>query len=143
MTAARTFSTEADAANEQRAAALVAAHLRASPYHYGRYAPIDWYFERGGIVVAVAEVKTRKFQWGAFDDIYLAHTKWLHLMFAYHYNDVAALFVVQAIDRLMMVDVIDIPSAPVRILGRTPRPGSTHDQEPILRVPIVVFREIN
>jgi hypothetical protein len=134
--------TAEDTQRERAVAEILARRWNAQIYHMGEFAPLDWYFERGGQVVAVAELKCRRVRWGTYPSIFLAHTKWCHLMFAYHYNDVDALFVVQSEDRLMYASADEIPAAPLLMLGRPARPGAPHDREPMLEVPLACFREV-
>ena len=136
------FYTAAHARTEAEVAEVLAERWRARPYHYGKYAPLDWYFVRGEDVVAVAELKCRNIRWGDYPSIYLSYQKFLHLMFAYTYSQLAALYVIRSVDRLMYIPVEDIPAEPVQIRGRPPRPGAVHDQEPMLQISTSLFRPV-
>lgn len=136
-----TLQTPGYAAHEKKVADYLAQRWHARAYSMGAYAPLDWYFERADKVVAVAELKMRNVEWAKYPSIFLSHNKWCALMFAYHYNEVEALFVVQARDALMYVPVIEVPANPIVMRSRIPpRPTAPHDRAPVLEVATRLFR---
>lgn len=134
------YATELDRANEDEIAALLGVAWGCDLRSFGAFAPLDWYAQRGGALVAVLELKCRTHPTDRYPTVYLAVRKWLALNLAAVGLDVPALFVVRFTDQVRYLRV-GAEAMPARILGRRDR-GAPLDIEPIIEVPVEAMHTV-
>lgn len=136
------FATDADRGNEADAIARLEAAWQCSVKRFGHMAPIDFFCEQHGRLVAVAELKSRMHAAGTYPDVFLNLRKWLALQLASIGLNVPALFIVRFTDRMLYVPISDLHAPDVTIGGTRRIVKSRSDIEPVVLVPISEMREV-
>ena len=109
----------------------------------GHASEIDYYAHRGGNVLAVIEIKSRKHESDKYPTLYLSMRKWLALLMASIGMGAHPFFVAGYSDNVIRyINAYDADARNIKILGRTDR-GAANDQEPIIEVPIKHMRRIS
>lgn len=127
--------TARDRANEQEVAAVLEAAWNCTLRPFGHFAAIDWFAVRGGVPVAVVELKCRNCSSDSSTSVMLNVRKWLALNLAGVGLGVPAIFVVRFTDGIRWVAVGPEP-LPLRMAGDPRRPDPIGRSEPVLEVPI-------
>jgi len=138
------FHSEDDEKNEN-----LVGHLLEKPWRcvalraVDPYSRVDWNFVRGKVVIAIGELKARTHPIDKYPTVFLSVSKYEALMDRKRELDVKAVFVVRfSCGTIRWIHADEIDNTKVRIAGRPPRPGSVHDQEPIIDVPIAQMRRL-
>lgn len=132
--------TPADAEREAHAAEYMAAAWKCDMRPFGHLAPVDYYCERDGKLVAFVEVKAHHHPMDAHPNVLLDVHKWLALQLAAAGGGVPAYFAVVFDDALMFVDALDVAGCPLLITGRRDR--GRNDTHPAFQVPVNRFRRV-
>lgn len=137
------FTTTSDVTSENEISALLEREWGCEMRRFGLLAPLDWYSTRAGRLVGVLELKTRSHPFAQFPTVFLNVRKWLALTLASTGLGVPALFVVRWADSLGWCSVADVDARVHRIGGCSRRVKSDSDIEPVIEVPVELFRKIN
>lgn len=133
--------TPADAEREQQAAEYMAAAWKCELRPFGHLAPVDYYCERDGKLVAFVELKSHNHAMDAHPTVLLDVHKWLALQLAAAgAGGVPAYFAVVFDDAFVFVSAGDVSGCPVLITGRRDR--GRDDTHPAFQVPVDRFRRV-
>lgn len=137
------FSNEVDAQAEAEVGRRLEEAWSCKLHRFGRWAPIDWFAERGGEVVAVVEMKARTHATEAFATVFLNVRKWLTLQLYAIGMGVPAIYVVRfADDEVRYIDVRDVDTrrGRVKVAGLRRKVKGNSDIEPMIEVPLSEMR---
>jgi hypothetical protein len=137
-----TFSSMADATNEDRARHQLEIAWKCDLKRFGKLAPIDWFAGRHGRMVGLVELKTRDHAVGSYPTVFLNVRKWLALLLGHIGTGVPALYVVQWTDALRWINVMDIDARKIMIGGTMQIVKATSDIEPVILVPVADMRDV-
>lgn len=104
--------------------------------------PVDWRVFRDGLLVALAEFKRREIFHNQYPTVFLSEMKYDAMKEASEHHAVPAYYVIEFIDQTRSIDISRVDISGKSVCGRDPRPGSTHDQEVIIEIPIKEMKEI-
>ena len=130
------FKTDEDEQNEATIASTIEESWGCKLHSFGRLSPIDWWAERDGRVVGVAELKSRSHSVGKYPTVFLNVRKWLALILAGNGMGVPALFIVKWPDDARWIHVGTIDASMLRVGGCARTVKSRSDVEPVIDVPI-------
>lgn len=136
------FKTAADEASEQAVAEMLERAWGCTLRSFGRLSVIDWYAERHGRLVGLAELKSRSHPAGKYPTVFLNVRKWLALMLGSTGLGVPALFVVRFEDGVRWLPVADVDASRQRVGGCRRQVKSRSDVEPVIEVPIEALRAL-
>lgn len=129
-----TFATEDDRAAQEAAAITLGQAFHCTFRPFGHLSPIDWFAERHGRVVAVAEFKTRSHARGFYPTVFLNVRKWIALQLASIGLGVPAFFVVQFTDELCYTGLP--ATGHISIAGCSRMVKAISDVEPVFEIPV-------
>lgn len=119
-------------------------HWNCKLHKFGSLCPIDWYAERAGRLVGVAELKSRTHASDTFSTVYLSVRKWLALSLASIGLGCPALFVVSFTDGVRWISVADVDASAIRICGvnrnKAKAERDANAIEPIIDVPVASLK---
>jgi hypothetical protein len=137
------YTTEEDRANEAAAKALIEAKWECELFHFGIYAPIDWYATRNGGLASVIEFKAFTHGQDEYAHVWLNVRKWLALQLASIGLGIPAFYVVRFTDAMMYIKVTDIDASNHKMGGTKKRVKSVTDIEPVICIPVSYMRKFN
>jgi hypothetical protein len=97
------FQRRSDLAREHAAALRLDSAFTCRFHKFGALCPIEWFVERHGRLIGLAEYKWRPFPSTQYPTAYIALSKWYHLTFAAISHNVPAIHVWEYTDGLLWV----------------------------------------
>ena len=134
------YITPDDEANEDRIGARLGPILNCEFRRFARYTPLDQWAMRDERMVALAELKHRTHEYGAFPDTWLPLRKWLALVLGQQGCGVPAIYGVEWGDGAIgYAHAADInPRGRIRIV-RADNAEGPRAVEPVIEVPLDTF----
>jgi hypothetical protein len=143
----RIFHTRADTETEDAIAEEIARHWNCTLNRFAPLCPIDWYAERNGRLVGLAELKNRTHASHTYPTVFLSVRKWLALSLGSMGLDCPALFIANFTNGVRWINVADIDARAIRICGasrnRAKMMADGSAIEPIIEVPIASLKILN
>lgn len=130
------FKTDEDERSEAEVAAIASEVWNCQFHAFGRLSPVDWWVERDGRLVAVAELKTRTHDHRRYPTVFLNLRKWSALTMMSAGTGRPAFFVVRFTDGIYWVNVAQIDASKVIIGGCKKFVKARSDIEPVIEVPV-------
>jgi len=138
----RHFHTQQDIDHETEVAALASKAWGCEFRRFGTLTPIDWYAIREGRMSGLAELKSRHHSADKYPNAWLNVRKWLALMMGAAGLGVPAVYIVRFTDQVLWVPVAEIDGTMHRMAGCTHIVKSVNDIEPIIYIPLSLFRPL-
>lgn len=138
------YETDADLASEKAIATAWGAKYGAEPHKLpdGPRYSIDFWFTKGRVLVAVAEVKDRRGWKLEYGTIILGLSK-VKALYEYHLMGIPAYFIVRLIGSVYFIRIDDrIKDWVIDRMGRTDR-GDKDDMEPCYHIPMGAMTNCN
>ena len=99
------LSNERDRANEQHVIELVEDEWGCEVHRFSRLSPLDFWFEKHGRIVCVAELKARSNSSDHYKTVFLSLRKWMSLSLTSTCLGVPAVFIAKFTDDVRWIDI--------------------------------------
>jgi len=136
------FETVHDRKNEQEVADVMAKHWQVTMKKLPMSQRLDYAMMQGGTVVALCEIKCRKFKWGEFPDVMLSASKVKFANEMFKAFAVKTLFIVSDRENVIKFTPIHEATFSITFGGRTASPRDNQDSELIVNIPNDCFETI-
>lgn len=129
--------------NEDAAASALSRSWSCEFFRFADNSPVDWYCERDGHFIGVAEIKCRKVTLDTYPTIWLAVRKFEWLAIIAERHKCGAVFVVGYTDALAWIEQSEIAAEveTIKRAGRTDR-GLRNDVEPMIEIPVSSLKRV-
>lgn len=128
--------TDHDKKHESELVSLLQEKWGCEIHQFGNLCPIDYYAQRHGRLVGVAELKSRTHPSVKYQTVYLNARKWLAMMMAQVGMGCPAVFVVRFTDEVRFIQADLIDASKLEVGGCARRVKSRTDIEPVILVPV-------
>lgn len=137
------FQTKEDRDNELEVATLVEGVWHCKFHRFGALSPVDWFAERMGRLVGIAELKSRPHERNRYPTVFLNVRKWLSLTVGSVGLGCPAVFIVKFNDGVFWCRVSEIDASNQKIGGCSKIVKSHSDIEPVIEVPVLLLTKLD